>query len=150
MLVILILSYRMQNKSVQRKAHRVLLADSHQNILEGIRSLLETVFEVVVMVADQKSLLDSLDNISPDLVVVDLSLPITQETNVVRRLKSVKPELKIIILSVHDEQTAVEECLSAGATGFVMKSTATNDLIPAVWDVLKGRTYVSPSVNMEA
>ncbi len=140
----------MQNQSVQQKAIRVLLADSHQNMLESIRSLLETVFEVVVMVADQKSLLDSLDRISPDLVVVDLSLPNTQETNIVRRIKSHKPELKIIILSVHDEQSAVDDCLDAGALGFVLKRTATNDLIPAVWDVLKGRTYVSPSVNMEA
>jgi DNA-binding NarL/FixJ family response regulator len=139
----------MQNQSVQQKATRVLLADSHQNMLESIRSLLETVFEVVVMVADQKSLLDSLDRISPDLVVVDLSLPNTQETSIVRRLKSLKPELKIIILSVHDEQTAVDDCLDAGASGFVLKRTATNDLIPAVWDVLKGRTYVSPSVNVE-
>jgi DNA-binding NarL/FixJ family response regulator len=140
----------MQNQNVQQKATRVLLADSHQNMLESIRSLLETVFEVVVMVADEKSLLDSLDKISPDLVVVDLSLPDTQETNIVRRLKSLKPELKIIMLSVHDEQTAVDDCLDAGASGFVLKRTATNDLIPAVWDVLKGRTYVSPSVNVEA
>ncbi len=84
----------MQNQNVQQKASRVLLADSHQDMLEGIRSLLETVFEVVVMVADQKSLLDSLDKISPDLVVVDLSLPGTQETNIVRLLKSLKPELR--------------------------------------------------------
>jgi DNA-binding NarL/FixJ family response regulator len=140
----------MKNQNVQQKASRVLLADSHQNMLESIRSLLETVFEVVVMVADEKSLLDSLERISPDLVVVDLSLPNTQETSVVRQLKSLKPELKIIILSVHDEQSAVDDCLDAGASGFVLKRTATNDLIPAVWDVLKGRTYVSPSVNVEA
>ena len=134
----------MQTQSVQQKAARVLLADGQLNMLEGIGSLLATVFEVVVMVADQKSLFDSLEKISPDLVVVDLSLPNTLENNIVRRLKSLKPELKIIILSFHDEQTAVDECLDAGASGFVLKRAATNDLIPAVWDVLKGRTYVSP------
>ncbi len=140
----------MQDQNVQpEKSGRVLLADRHQNMLEGIRSLLETAFDVVVMVADEKSLLDSLEKVNPDLVVVDLSLPITEEINVARRVKKRKPEVKVIILSVQDEQTAVDECLAAGATGFVLKRTATNDLIPAVWEVLKGRTYVSPSVEAE-
>ena len=138
----------MQNQIVQQKADRVLLADRHQNMLEGIRNMLETVFDVVVMVADEKSLLDSLEKVSPDLVVVDLSLPITEEVNVPRRIKKLSPEIKIIILSVHDEQIVVDDCLTAGATGFVLKRTATNDLIPAVLEVLKDRTYVSPSVKM--
>lgn len=127
----------------------MLLADRHQNMLEGVRSLLETVFDVVVMVADEKSLLDSLDNLKPDLVIVDLSLPVTEEINVARRIRKVKPELKVIILSIHDEQTVVDDCMKAGASGFVLKRTASNDLIPAVWEVLKGRSYVSPSVEME-
>jgi DNA-binding NarL/FixJ family response regulator len=139
----------MENQDIQQKAGRVLLADRHQNMLEGIRSLLENVFDVVVMVADEKSLLDSLEKINPDLVVVDLSLPITEEINVARRIRKRKPDMKIIILSVHDEQTAVDECILAGATGFVLKRSATNDLIPAIWEVLKGRTYVSQSVEME-
>jgi len=138
----------MQNQIVQQKADRVLLVDRHQNMLEGIRNMLETVFDVVVMVADEKSLLDALEKVSPDLVVVDLSLPITEEVNVPRRIKKLSPEVKIIILSVHDEQIVVDDCLTAGATGFVLKRTAANDLIPAVWEVLKGRTYVSPSVKM--
>ena len=139
----------MQNQDIQQKAGRVLLADRHQNMLEGIRSLLETVFDVVVMVADENSLLDSLEKVNPDLVVVDLSLPITEEVNVARRIIKRSPDIKVIILSVHDEQTAVDDCLSGGAAGFVLKRTAANDLIPAVWEVLKGRTYVSPSVEIE-
>ena len=140
----------MQNQDIQNKASRVLLADRHQNMLEGIRTLLETVFDVVVMVSDEKSLLDSLEKVVPDLVVVDLSLPTTEEINVARRIRKRNPEMKVIILSVHDEQTAVDECVSAGAAGFVLKRTAANDLIPAVWEVLKGRTYVSPSVEVES
>jgi DNA-binding NarL/FixJ family response regulator len=61
------------------RAGRVLLADRHQNVLESIRSLLEKIFDVVVMVADEKSLLDALEKVKPDLVVVDLSLPISEE-----------------------------------------------------------------------
>ena len=66
-----------------------------------------------------------------------------------RRIRRLRSDLKIIILSVHNEQVAADECLSAGASGFVVKGTATNDLIPAVWEVLKDRTYISPSVNIE-
>jgi len=139
----------MQNQAIQQKTGRVLLADRHQNMLESIRTLLETIFEVVVMVADEKSLLDSLQKVLPDLVVVDLSMPSNEESNVARRIKQTAPEMKIIILSVHDEQSVVDDCLSAGAAGFVLKRTATNDLIPAVWKVLRGRTYVSPSVEAE-
>ena len=139
----------MQNQAIQQKTGRVLLADRHQNMLESIRTLLETIFEVVVMVADEKSLLDSLQKVLPDLVVVDLSMPSNEESNVARRIKQTAPEMKIIILSVHDEQSVVDDCLSAGAAGFVLKRTATNDLIPAVWKVLRGRTYGSPSVEAE-
>jgi len=139
----------MQKQDIEQKSGRVLLADRHQNMLEGIRNLLETAFDVVVMVADEKSLLDSLEKVNPDLVVVDLSLPITEEINVARRIRKRNPDTKIVILSVHDEQTAVDACLSAGATGFVLKRSATNDLIPAIWEVLKERTYVSPSIEVE-
>lgn len=131
------------------KAGRVLLADRHQNMLEGIRSLLESIFDVVVMVADERSLLDSIEKVKPDLVIVDLSLPVKEEINVVCSVKKISPELKIIILSVHDELTVADDCLSAGALGFVLKRTVTNDLVPAVCEVLKGRTYVSPSVEVE-
>ncbi len=140
----------MKNQSVQYKAVRVLLADRHQSMLEGIRNMLENIFEVVVMVADEKSLIDSIDKVKPELVLVDLSLPISDEINITRSIKKVSPDMKVIILSVHDEQTVVDDCLAAGASGFVLKRTATNDLIPAIWDVLKGRTYVSSSVNIEA
>jgi DNA-binding NarL/FixJ family response regulator len=131
------------------RAGRVLLADRHQNVLESIRSLLEKIFDVVVMVADEKSLLDALEKVKPDLVVVDLSLPISEEVNVARRIQKCDPDMKMIILSVHDEQTAVDECMEAGANGFVLKRSAANDMIPAVWEVLQGRTYVSPSVEAE-
>ena len=136
-----------QKKSIT--AGSVLLADRHQDILKGVRSLLESIFDVVVMVADERSLLDSIEKVKPDVVIVDLSLPVKGAVNVVRSVKRISPELKLIILSVHDEQAIAEECLSAGALGFVLKRTIINDLVPAVSEVLKGRTYVSPSVEVE-
>ena len=130
------------------KQGRVLLADRHQSMLEGIRDLLETMFQTVVMVADEPSLLETVEQLKPDLVIVDLSMPVSEEINVARRLKTRYPELKVIILSVHDEHTVVKEVLAAGALGFVLKRSAVMDLIPAVQEVRQGRTYVSPAAQL--
>ena len=126
----------------------VILADSHQNLLEGVRGLLETMFETVVMVADKKSLFEAADKLKPKLAIVDLSLQVSGEVNVAREVKRRYPELKFVILSVHDEPTAVSEAMSAGASGFVLKRSIATDLFPAVREILKGGTYISPSLEV--
>ena len=127
------------------KKGKVLLADIHQNMLAGVRSVLENMFKNVFMVADEASLLDAAEMIKPDLIIADLSLPVTSEINIARRLYMTFPEIKLIILSVHDESSAINECLEAGAKGFVLKRTAVNDLVPAIEAVLQDDSYVSPS-----
>ena len=128
------------------KQRKVLLADNHQNMLEGVRTLLEDMFETVFMVADEASLMEAADKLKPDLIVADLSLPVTKEINVARRMKTAFPQIKLIILSIHDEQAAFGECVEAGASGIVLKRRAVDDLVPAVEAVLKGGTYVSPAI----
>ena len=128
------------------KLGKVILADNHQDMLAGERTLLESMFETVFMVADEASLIEAAEKLSPDLIVADLSLPVTKEINIARRLKKAFPGIKLIILSVHDEGTAVGECLVAGASGFVLKRTAAKDLVPAIETVMKGELYISPSV----
>ena len=129
------------------KQGQVLLADRHQNVLAGIRSLLETIFETVVMVADEASLLEAAERLEPDLAIIDISLPVSTEKNVARQLRSRHPDLKFIVLSVHDEPTVVNEALAAGASGFVLKRAAATDLIPAVREVLQGGIYTSPGLE---
>lgn len=129
------------------KQGRVLLADSHQNMLFGVKDLLEKMFEVVLMVADEKSLIDAADKLRPQLVVVDLSMPVSKEVNVARALAKLNSGLKFIILGVHDERMVVDDCLAAGASGYVLKRTAADDLVPAVKKVLGGGIYVSPTVE---
>jgi len=128
------------------KHGKVVLADSHQDMLGGTRNLLESMFETVFMVADEDSLIEAAEKLTPDLIVADLSLPVSKELNVVRRLKKAFPGVKLIILSVHDEGSAIGECFVEGASGFVLKRTAVTDLIPAVERVMKGDIYMSPSV----
>jgi DNA-binding NarL/FixJ family response regulator len=119
-------------------------------MLGSVRELLENIFGTVFMVADEASLIEAATKLSPDLIVADLSLPVSKELNIARRLRKTFPGIKLIILSVHDESAAVGECLVAGASGFVLKRTAVNDLAHAVEMVMKGEIYMSPSVVQTA
>jgi DNA-binding NarL/FixJ family response regulator len=124
------------------KYGRALLADGHLGMLGGIHSLLDALFETVLMVADERSLMDAIATFKPDLVVVDLSLACEGQANIARRLIGRHPDLRLIVLSVHDEPTVVSQMLSAGVAGFVLKRAAATDLIPAVKEVLGGGTYI--------
>jgi DNA-binding NarL/FixJ family response regulator len=121
----------------------LLLADHHPNMLDAVRRLLEGRFDTTVMVADDTSLLETVGRIEPDLVVVDLSLPVCGCVNILHTLLGRYPTLNVIVLSVHDEKTAISRALDAGAMGFVLKRTAAADLREAVEAVLRGNTYVS-------
>jgi DNA-binding NarL/FixJ family response regulator len=125
------------------RCKRVVLADQHPIMLEGIRRMLETEAESVLMVADEASLMQAVESLLPDLVIADLSFPVSGGANVARLLKEQHPGIKIIILSVHEEPAAVEEVAAAGAEGFVLKRRAVVDLIAAVRAVCRGGRYVS-------
>jgi DNA-binding NarL/FixJ family response regulator len=125
----------------------VLLADRHHGLTEGIRSLLGTMFEAVVMVSDEPSLQESATRLQPAVTVVDLSLTQADGLGVVRRLRARCPDLKMILLSHHDEASACRATLEAGANGFVLNRAIVTDLLPAVEAVLAGRVYISPGVQ---
>jgi two-component system response regulator DegU len=126
---------------------RVILADKHSNMLGGIRRLLEDEVETVLMVGDEISLYHALENFNPDVVVADLSLPISTKTNIARMLKKNFPKTKVIILSIHDEKSVMDDVIAAGVEGFVLKRRAVIDLVPAIHEVLQGHKYISPDVN---
>jgi DNA-binding NarL/FixJ family response regulator len=125
------------------KHGRVLLADSHLNMLGGVHRLLDALFEAVLMVADERSLMAVVDTFEPDLVVLDLSLPGHGETHIVRRLLERHAGLRVIVLSVHDEPTVAEEMLRAGAAAYVLKRSAATDLIPAIRSVMGERPAIA-------
>jgi DNA-binding NarL/FixJ family response regulator len=127
--------------------NRVLLADGHPNMLEAVRGLLKGRFATTVMVADEASLLEAAARMDPDLVVVDLSLPVSGTVNAVRSLCGRHPGLRVIVLSVYDEPTALAQALGAGAAAFVLKRTAAAELTDAVDAVLRGERYVSAALG---
>jgi DNA-binding NarL/FixJ family response regulator len=134
------------------KSGTVVLADSHSPMLEGVRSLLEARFEAVVMVADESSLLRALQKVGPEIAVVDLSFPRIDANsgNIVAVLRERFPDLKLVLLSLHDEPVAAQRMLELGAAAFVLKGSATTDLLPAIEKVLGGGTFVSPAVKPRA
>ena len=115
----------------------VLLADRHHGLTEGVRGLLETAFGSVVMVADEASLLEGAGRLLPDVAVVDLSLAKESGLGWLRALRQRCPGLKVIVLSVHDEQSVRRAAMDAGADAFVLKRAIATDLLPAV-DLVRG------------
>jgi DNA-binding NarL/FixJ family response regulator len=128
----------------------VLLADRHHGLTEGIRGLLESEFEAVVMVADETSLIESAARMQPSLVVADLALAQGESFGWLRRLLARRPESRVIVLSSHDGRTIMQAAFDAGAAGFVLKRDIATQLLGAVDEVLAGRRYVSPGVAGQA
>ena len=123
----------------------VLLADRHHGLSEGMRGLLETIFEAVVMVADEHSLAESAVRLQPTLAVVDLSLARGDSLAWLQRLRERCPGLKIIVLSVHDEPSVCRSAMDVGVEGFVLKRALATELLPAVDAVLAGKRYGFPA-----
>jgi DNA-binding NarL/FixJ family response regulator len=132
---------------IRSKAGCVLLAGRHHGLSEGIRGLLKTVFEVVVMVADEMSMLESAKWLPAKLAVLDLSLAREGGFKFLHRLRQSNPALKVIVISAHDQSSVGRSALKAGANGFVLQRSIATDLLPAVDAVRAGRQFLSPSVS---
>ena len=113
----------------------IVLADRHPSMLTGIRSLLATEANAILMAVDEVSLLEAVKKVIPNLVIADLSFPVSGGTNVVKLIKQCNPAIKIIILSAYDDPPAVDEIMKDGVDGFVLRQRAVVDLIPAVREV---------------
>jgi len=123
----------------------VLLADRHRGLTEGVRGLLETAFGTVLMVADEASLLEGASRLRPDVAVVDLSLAGGSGLGWLRTLRERCPDLKVVVISVHDEESVRHAAMEAGADAFVLKRALVTDLLPAVALVRGGRGEAATS-----
>ena len=122
----------------EHKASCVLLADRHHGVTEGVRGLLETLFETVVMVADGPSLLESARRLQPEVAVVDISLTRDASLHWLTELRERAPNLKVIVLSVHDEPAVRRAAMDAGADGFVLKRAIATELLTTIESVSSG------------
>ncbi len=125
----------------------VILADRHHGLTEGVRGLLETMFDTVIMVADEASLLESASRLEPAAVIADLSLARADNLAWLRQLRNICPKTKLIVLSVHDEPSVCARTIEAGADGFVFKRAIATDLLLGLDVVMSGKQYVSPALR---
>ena len=126
------------------KRPRVLLADDHQSVLEYVSKLLEPQFDVVGTVNDGRSLLAAAEKFQPDVMIVNISMPVLNGLEAVRRLIKKDSKRKVVFLTIHEYRALVDKALASGALGYVLKTRADTDLIEAVEEALEGRCYVSP------
>jgi two-component system nitrate/nitrite response regulator NarL len=120
----------------------LVLGQRHPQMMEGIRDLMGTLFESVIMVAEETSLLDAVKKLGPDLVLVDLSFPVSGGTGVASFLQRHAPGVKFIVLGTEDSPEVIDACMAAGASGYLLKWNVGKDLIKAVETVRSGLTYV--------
>jgi DNA-binding NarL/FixJ family response regulator len=116
----------------------VLVAESHHGLAEGLRGLLETVFDCVVIVADERSLTESAGRIVPALVIVDLPLGRGDIGGLIGRLRTRCPGLPVLVLSAHEEPSVAESTIRFGADGFLVKRNIASGLLPMVDALLRG------------
>jgi len=128
---------------------RLLLADDHPLFLEGVRRLLESKYDVVGTVADGKALIAAAQQLRPDIIVVDISMPEMNGLAAAQAIRKTVPSAKFIVLSVHSDQAYVSEAFRVGVKGYVSKRAAAAELLTAIKQVLDGRTYVTPLVSPE-
>jgi DNA-binding NarL/FixJ family response regulator len=129
---------------------RILLADDHSAMQNRVKSLLEPDFEVVGTVDNGQALVAAAKELKPDVLIVDISMPVLNGIDAVRQIVSSGTKAKIIFLTVHEDPDMVPLCFDAGAKGFVVKSRVASDLIAAVRLAMSNRTFVSPTLPWEA
>ena len=129
--------------------HRVVIAEDHTILREGLRALLsaESDLEVVGEAEDGRQAIRRVEELGPDLILTDLSMPKMNGVEAIREIKKHAPETKVLALTVHKAEEFILEVLQAGADGYILKDASSEELMMAIKSVLGGKRYLSPSVS---
>lgn len=125
---------------------RVLLADDHRMVTEGLKNLLADDFELVGAVEDGRALLAAAKKLRPDVIVADISMPQLNGIEALQQLKKHNPDVKVVFLTMHQDRAYARRALQAGAAGFVVKHSASDELVMAIHAALKGQTFITPAL----
>ncbi len=125
---------------------RVLLADDHEAILERVARLLKTEYNVVGTATDGQQALEAALDLKPDVLVLDISMPVMNGIETAHHLKQAGAEVRIVFLTVHDDPDFAREALEAGALGYVIKQRIASDLVTAIREAYAGRLFLSPTL----
>lgn len=125
---------------------RILLADDHRILAEGLKTLFSPEFELVGIVEDGRALLEIARKERPDVIVADITMPRLNGLDALVQLKKSNPSVKVVILTMHHEPAYARRALQAGALGYVLKHSAPAELLAAIHAALNDRTYITPSL----
>jgi DNA-binding NarL/FixJ family response regulator len=128
---------------------RILLADDHALVLEGFRRILEGHYELIGTVGDGRALLEAAKTMHPDIVILDISMPLLNGIDAAAQLKKLCPKAKIIIVTMHADSDYVRSAFEAGASAYVLKRSAVDELEQAIRAVLEGHSYITPLITKE-
>ena len=128
---------------------RILLADDHCMFTETLRTLLEKSYTVIGVVPDGRALVANAPKLNPDLIVVDVGMPLLNGLDAARRLTALLPKVKIVFLTMQDDPNLAAAALELGRVGFVLKHSAASELLTAIEYVLRGKSYVTPKLRSE-
>ncbi|MCX5727716.1 MAG: response regulator transcription factor [Nitrospirae bacterium] len=131
------------------KKPRVLMADDHSLILAGLRKLVEGECEVVGTVEDGRALLEAAQKLRPDLILLDISMPLLNGLEAARQLRTLVPDSKLIFLTMHASPTYATEAFQLGASGYLLKRSAASELSLAIKSVLQGQHYLTPLLTKD-
>ena len=126
---------------------RILLADDHTIVSAGLAKLLEPQYEIIGMVEDGRALLKAAGELKPDLVLLDIGMPLLNGLDAARELKKRMPQVKLIFLTMESDCYIAAEALRAGAAAYLLKTSAAAELLQAVRDAMRGVSYVSPQIG---
>jgi DNA-binding NarL/FixJ family response regulator len=130
------------------KAYRIVLADDHQLVRHGLRRILEekNTLEVAGEVGDGLELLSILNKIDPNLIILDLSMPHLRGIEAIPEIRHIRPDVKVLILTMHNEEEYLYQAISEGADGYLLKDDAEKELFSAIESIQGGKIYISPAL----
>jgi DNA-binding NarL/FixJ family response regulator len=131
---------------VASKLPRVILADDHTLLVEAFRKLLESTCEVVATVADGHALLEVAPKLRPDVIVLDIAMPLLNGLDAGRQVKETVPGVKLIFLTMNEDPDLAVEAIRMGASGYLLKKSAASELFKAIQAALRGKSYVTPQI----
>jgi DNA-binding NarL/FixJ family response regulator len=126
---------------------RILIADDHTLVAELCKRLLDTEFDVIGVVSDGRALVHAAGELRPDVVVLDIAMPILNGLDAGRQLKEMLPSVKLVYLTMNPDADVAAEAFRRGASGYLLKTCAASDIVLAVRDVLRGKSYTSQTLR---
>ncbi|WP_339135997.1 MAG: response regulator transcription factor [Candidatus Electrothrix sp. GW3-4] len=133
------------------KSYRIIIADDHSLIRQGIKAMIgqEPGLQVIAEAADGQELLDILEEVRPDMVILDISMPRVSGIEAVGQINGLYPEVQILVLTMHANAQYCYHAISAGAHGYLLKDDSDTELLPAIQQIRQGEDYMSPQLASE-